>query len=192
MTKITWTKVGASCVAVLGAAFATALIAAGHSPSAATTPAAFADQKASFEVLRQGEATTLPKRIGEAFEVVGKRFALDVDSARQTVADDGTKMWVVPGTDNICLAVDDTDGVGVSCNTTSEALDGRVLLVEHSTKGGPDTAFGLVPDGTTTVIGKSASGSVQGHVKGNVYVLHGRALDELAVGDTGRKIIDLS
>jgi hypothetical protein len=117
-------------------------------PPTSTEPvAATAEQKAAFAVLDRSANTadTYNSRVTRLADAAQRGFA--PDDARVVGSTADGPIWLVPANGAHCLALEDVtdDSLGASCEP-SEAVITRGITVGDGT-----TAYGLVPDGVTSV-----------------------------------------
>jgi hypothetical protein len=128
-----------------------------------------------FHVLRQARiaTVTLPPQL--ATEIANGPFNLD-PTAAQMVTVSGTSVWVIPGSDGVCLRVPRIAVTGATvyrggCASTARA-DAGALRDRLGPLNGQDLIFGLAPDGTSTEAVNGPSGaSVTTPVVDNVYAV---------------------
>lgn len=144
-------------------------------------------QAANFAALAGAKAdwTSLPKGLTQAVASVTRRagFKLAGDQIREVTTSAGKRAWLVPGGGSMCLGAENTDGIGVACVSTADAIAGKLAIIEHATDGGEDTVIGLSPNKVASVAevtGKERSSGAQS----NVYVLKGRELADLRLQDS--------
>jgi hypothetical protein len=148
--------------------------ASGAAPQLAS-PAAEVSLRSSFQLLRSESNTSPPATVTGAASNAPSSFGLILSDARQSVA---TGAWLIPGENELCIVVQDSEGAGMSCAAASVAEQGGLAFVERSDTGGAGTVVGAAPDGMTQVTGYGADGSVvtSGAVQENTYTLSGQGL----------------
>lgn len=182
---------------LLGAA-SVVVLHADSSTHAATGSAATidADQLSNFAVLRKSDnlAGPLPGALGRMVRSAGTHFALLPDQARAITAADGTLAWVIPGSGALCVAAEDADGYGLSCDATKAAIGGRLSVIQRSTNGGESAVVGLVADPVDRVVATNDSGATKALAPtSNVYASRAVGLGHVTLvgGDGGPVTIDV-
>lgn len=97
----------------------------------------------AFALLRQSPSAPPPPAIVSAVSRAPGSFGLDVASARRSA---NTGAWLIPGSGWLCIAVEDSDGLGVSCTSTASAERGELAFQELSAGTGIGTVVGATPD----------------------------------------------
>lgn len=97
----------------------------------------------AFSVLRQPSVAKLPQTIGGAVSHVPSSYALDVSRARRSA---NTGAWLIPGAGGLCIAMLDSEGVGVSCATAASAERGELAFQEVTSPEQDTTVIGAAPD----------------------------------------------
>ncbi len=139
------------------------------------SPTVEAAPAASFQILR-GVATQAPEaRIAAAAAHAPSGFGLDLQGARRSA---GTGAWLIPGEGELCIAVEDPEGIGMSCASAAVAAHGGLAFVERSDDGGPSTIVGAAPDGMTQANAHAGDGSIlaTAQVQDNTYVVRGQGI----------------
>jgi hypothetical protein len=136
-----------------------------------------ASPASSFALLRESATSAPPAEVIAAAEHAPALFGLEPQAARQAP---GTGAWLIPGDGELCLAVEDSEGMGLSCSPLAEANAGHLTFLERSTNGGPNTVIGAAPDGMASAAGHNAAGEAVASalVQSNTYVMS-------AIGLTG-------
>jgi hypothetical protein len=140
-------------------------------------------QKAAFGVLRATKARaaeTLPSDVEHALDVTAAHLPIVPSQVRALVTADGTKLWLVPGDGELCVAAEDSAGLGLVCAKEKQALTDGVALVQRSRTGGDDELYGVLPDGYSAIAAThDAAAADKTAVVSNGYHLAGRGLDGL-------------
>jgi hypothetical protein len=155
---------------------------------AATPPQIDAAQKQNLGVLRRASTAfaALPDDVQRAAKAAASHFRVNIDEIRTVQTADGTKFWVIPGDGHVCVAAGDTDGLGMSCDTSTAASAGKLALVQHSTTDGADVIYGLAPDSATAIRVTEEHGAVATvRPSSNVYVARGHHVSSLSVEKPG-------
>lgn len=160
-------SLGLAATALVGT---TLLIAAGNSGGASAATAAQATDRNSsaqqqhFSILRRQAIANdrMPNDVRSHFTALASGGA-DLGAARVIATPYGSG-WLIPAPakDRICLAVPDkVPGFGVTCQTTEDAVDGRLVVTMSSGPGQkPDgEVVGVLPDGTAAPEIVTASGA---------------------------------
>ncbi len=129
----------------------------------------------SFQLLRAASSVTPPATVAGAVSHAPDSFGLALGNARRSAA---TGAWLIPGADEVCIAVQDSEGLGMSCTSADVAAKGGLAFVERSVDGGPSTVVGAAPDGTTHVTAHAPDGSAvaSAPVEENTYVVSGQGI----------------
>ncbi len=136
------------------------------------------EQAVAFGILRRGQtpADMLPEDrwVGYEHGRVG-RLGFNPGLARRAETPLGN-VWVIPGEDWICLSLaasperSSTDGGGMACNPTQNAIAGKLITWAGSRSGQGQMVQGLVSDTTAEVTLIAADGSVTNpRISDNVY-----------------------
>jgi hypothetical protein len=167
--------VAATTLTVLLAAGAAVVITNVTAAASTRTRAVPARLVTRFRVLREARiATAMPP--GLAAEVASGPFNLNPSDARMVAVNSDTNVWVVPGSDGVCVLVPRTalDGGTVyrgGCATTARATAGG-LEDRLGPRDGQDLIFGLAPDGSSTeTVATPSGGTVTTPVVDNVYAV---------------------
>jgi hypothetical protein len=160
-------------LAALGCAIVVLLGATGADTSAQSTDEESPAQ--SFALLRESATSDPPAEVIQAAKHAPMLFGLDAQGARQAP---GSQAWLIPGAGEMCIAVEDSEGLGMSCSPLEEAKEGHLTFLERSTDGGPNTLIGAAPDGMTSAAGHDADGNVltSTSVQSSTYVLSAKGL----------------
>jgi hypothetical protein len=129
----------------------------------------------SFQLLRGASSVSPPSTVAHAVGQAPSSFGLDLAAARQAA---GTGAWLIPGADELCIAVEDSDGLGMSCASAAVAEQGGLAFVERSVDGGATTVVGAAPDGMTHATAHGADGSALAGaaVQESTYVVSGKGV----------------
>jgi hypothetical protein len=148
--------------------------ASGASPQAAVGPAE-ASPASSFQLLSDATNTAPPASVAQAVQQAPSGFGLNLAGARQAA---GTGVWLIPGESELCLAVDDADGLGMSCASAASAAAGGLRLLERSVNGGSSTVVGVAPNGMTHATAHTDDGATVATVpvEENTYVVSGQGV----------------
>lgn len=167
-------------IALIGAAIALVLHSGSSSSAAPASVSADAAQLQNFAVLRGAERVkpTVPADLARMLDGVmnANRLSLARDGIRQLEVADGTDAWVIPGDGAMCFAAGDAEGVGLACGPTSDAIAGKLTVIQRSVGGGEDAVIGLAPDSVSNIATTTATGSATVVAEGNLYVRRGRDL----------------
>jgi hypothetical protein len=151
-------------VVALGRAVAQGDSSAPSAIDPAVQPAARPAQASDFAVFRRPvvAADTLPTLVRRELTPTAQRESLDLNNAR-AVAPMGTgSVWVLAGTNNVCLAIPDpVDGFGVSCQSIADAEQGKLWVGLNGLLGqraGDVRIAMLLPDGTGLVTAHGTDG----------------------------------
>jgi hypothetical protein len=134
-----------------------------------------ASPASSFQLLRGEPGLTPPATVAGAVSHAPSSFGLVLSDARQSAA---TGAWLIPGDNELCIAVQDSEGVGMSCASASLAAEGGLAFIERSVNGGSSTVVGAAQDGMTHVTAHAADGSAvtSGAVRENTYIVSGQGI----------------
>ena len=97
----------------------------------------------AFALLREPGGGPPPRTLVVAAAHVPASFELDVSAARRAAS---TGAWLIPGAGWLCLAVRDSEGLGISCSSALSAERGELAFEELSSDGGGGTVIGALPD----------------------------------------------
>ncbi|MFL5912222.1 MAG: hypothetical protein ACJ768_16815 [Gaiellaceae bacterium] len=158
--------------------------------ASATTPRSTPRAEASaFDVLRS-KAQPVAHGVGQAFAHAPQydgAFAPNPSLGRPLAHENpytGTKAWIVPADDGVCLYVPDTVGSASTCATLDEAKAGALHLV-MAPFGKPSVVVGVVPDGVQSVDAVKADGSTDKlDVTDNSYALRSASVRAIKIGGT--------
>ena len=144
-------------------------------PTISTIPAT---QASAFGILRRAQlpADVLPQDRWAQFST-GALSRLGFNPALMRMVTTGTgHVWLIPGNGWLCLdlaassSATSLDGGGMECNTTRQALAGRMVTWTTSESGSQTIVEGLVPDGVPEVTLTAADGTTRAvPVTDNVY-----------------------
>jgi hypothetical protein len=132
-----------------------------------------------FALLRTAPGETIPATVAQAAERPPADYGLQASGIRAAKADN---VWLIPGEGHLCIAVNDPDGLGMSCSPAANAEQGQLAFVEHSSDDAT-TVIGVAPDGVTTASGLTSDGSVvtSTAVQESNYVLSGKGISEVTL-----------
>jgi hypothetical protein len=115
---------------------------------------------------------------------------VNVAQARFVPASNGG-VWVVPGSDGVCVVQNDSDTT-TGCGTTTQADNGD-LIQTTSAGGSPNYVLGLAPDGNSSVTVAFANGSVESvPVTDNVYEAAGAGMTAVTLTTAAGAHVTLS
>jgi hypothetical protein len=174
--RLNQTRVAVAAATLAAAVTCLVVLYPGSSGAAATSaPVAVAAPASSFQLLREAPTGAPPAELVQAVEHAPVSFGLSLGGARQA-ADTGA--WLIPGDGELCIAVEDSEGLGMSCASAASAASGKLMFVERSTTGAQSTVIGAAPDGTTQASAQNAAGGTVGStpIHGSTYVLSGQGV----------------
>ena len=127
-----------------------------------------------FQLLSTTQAVAPPNKIARAIDRAPVDFGLELGGARQATS---TGAWLIPGNGQLCIAADDSEGIGMSCTTTDSAEQGTLEFVTHSADGSTKVV-GAAPDGMRSATAYAADGSTvaSSAVSENTYVVSGKGI----------------
>jgi hypothetical protein len=169
------------CTIMLVAALVS-LIATAHS-SGSPTPSRsdpLAAQRDRFALLRTPAVTPLPPAFQTAVDRAPDSYALDVPGARENASG----VWLIPGSGGMCIAVLDSDGVGMSCQTTEATEAGELTFSAREAATGQEQIVGVAPDGVGTATGFGSDGAAvsSAPVTSSTYAMRARNVQTIGLG----------
>jgi hypothetical protein len=149
-------------------------------PKAAVSSSQGSTLASSFSLLDSAPPQTVPPAVSQAVHTAPPSYGLDLDAARQSP---GTDVWLIPGEEQLCVATDDAEGFGMSCASASQAEDGHLALVVHSSIEDAVTVIGAAPDGSTSATGEGEGNEAlaSAPVRQNTYVIEGTGLQRIVL-----------
>lgn len=176
----------AAALATAAAVAAGGVWAVGIGPSAAA-PAASSDP--SNISLARGTAVpenSMSARERQAFSSARGLLKLNLGAVHAA----GNGVWLTSGDGKSCVFVDDGEGIGGGCATTSATEQGKLAFDVRSTTSDERTLTGVVPDGVRTVTARDAAGAVvdSSAVHNNAYQVHGSGIRALELTGDGSPI----
>jgi hypothetical protein len=145
-------------------------------PPAAPTSSTISAQLASnFGALRNDSSpnATSASAVGTLDVGLVAQFGINSSLAVQVGSHDGRQIWLVPGTQGVCiyLSASSTGPSNSRCTSTERALEGQLQMELVPNSGNP-TIYGLAPDSNTQVgINSNGKSATTAPVASNVYVL---------------------
>jgi len=126
----------------------------------------------AFAVLRRPAGSPPPPSLIAATTHVPASFGLNLSAARRSA---GTGAWLIPGAGLLCLAVRDSEGLGISCASTASAERGELAFEELSSNEGASSVIGALPDWLSHVQLQDgiAASTVSAAARENTYVASG-------------------
>jgi hypothetical protein len=131
----------------------------------------------SFSVLHSARAATsgaaglsaaTVKHLTEPGTLVAE---MELEPARSvSVEINSTQVWVTPGRNGMCLAVDEPLVEGRVCGSLANANAGGLVMVQRPISG-PAVVYGVVPDGASVSITNTDGSSTSVPVTSNVFML---------------------
>jgi hypothetical protein len=130
----------------------------------------------SFSLLRGPLTRGTPPNLARAVGRAPGNLGLDIAGARYAAA---TGAWLIPGSDGMCIATQDEDGLGMACGSTASAEEGKLAFVERSVPSEEESIVGAAPDGRDEAVGIAAGGDEVScaAVRENSYRLIGGRID---------------
>jgi hypothetical protein len=164
----------AVCAFALAAGVVVPIVAIAHSARsgrAARVPA-LVSERGRFALLRAPAGTPIPPSFLVAVRHVPAYYGLEPSSARETPS--GT--WLIPGVGGMCLALSDSEGIGLSCTSTTAAEAGELRFSSTDTSTGEEQIVGIAPDGASSVTAFGADGAAvdRAHVADSTFAVSGR------------------
>lgn len=126
----------------------------------------------AFSLLREPAVGQPARALVDALAHVPASFAIDVSASRRSVT---TGAWLIPGNGGLCIAVPDSEGVGVSCVSAASAERGELSFQEVATRAQKTTVIGALPDWIPSVQIRTAAGAGESSavVKESTYAATG-------------------
>jgi len=171
-------------VAIIGSTLAVGgslvMVAQGRSDYSAVMPSGVTSIREHFQLLRSPAGAPAPPAMQAAVRRAPAFYGLDVSAARQ--AADGT--WLIPGVGGLCMALNDSEGVGMSCTTTPAAESGELRFSVRDQATGEEHIVGAAPDNTAKVTGLDHAGNrvAASPVRESTYVMDAREVVKMQDG----------
>ena len=166
----------AICVVAVGATTAFALksdplTSKARGGPTATVPAPVVEHFGAF-----GQPRTAEDELGSASRGITESRVVPeegvaIDKSQRAAAPSGTKAWIAPSDDGLCLLVlpEGAIGVGGTCSTAEAAVEGNTLVTMAASPNDV-TVYGVVPDEVSSVDLVLRDGSSKTvPVEGNTY-----------------------
>lgn len=178
MKTIQRPRLGARAQITLSAITLTLLLAAvaisgASSPAGARVshPASgLAQLRERFALLRAPAGSNPPAALARAVARAPTPYDLSLADARHSAI---TGAWLIPGDGWLCIATVLSEGLGMSCATSTSAENGQLTLIERSNTTGEEHIVGASPDGHSTVsaLDRSATPLASSAVSENTYTM---------------------
>jgi hypothetical protein len=129
-----------------------------------------------FALLREPANTTPPASVLAAIDHAPAKLGLNASGARYTSQN---AAWLIPGAAWLCIAAQDSEGLGIACATSTSAIAGQLAFVDRSTTDSSSRIVGAAPDGDTQAVGQRADGSTAASaaVSQNTFRLSGSQIE---------------
>jgi hypothetical protein len=149
-----------------------------------------------FSILRSAQASAssadrLPAATAEHLTEPGtmvSEYKIEPDNARSLDVN-GTRAWVVPGANGICLATPTPDGsaIAIGCGSLTDASDG--ILQVHRPSSGP-VVYGLVPNGDSVSVTNQDGSHSNVPVVSNFITYSGPSAQSVAIHGPGGSVVE--
>ena len=119
------------------------------------------------------------------------KFGLNVQLAQGVLtAASSQPVWILPGNGYICLwMADPIDAGGLVCDTTENAIAGRLVFTQFRPGDTTSHVVALVPNGVTSASATSDSGTHPISLESNLASVTGSDVSRVSYEDGGREVL---